>query len=57
VAFRLWAVSGDIRAGERIVFRARRRIDLMKLLQNDFPNAMRMLVVELGLLGRRDPNS
>ena len=30
VAFRLWTVSGDIKAGERIVFRARQRIDLMK---------------------------
>jgi hypothetical protein len=30
VAFRLWTVSGDIKAGERIAFRARQRIDLMK---------------------------
>jgi hypothetical protein len=30
VALRLWTVSGDIKAGERIVFRARQRIDLMK---------------------------
>jgi len=30
VAFRLWTVSGDIKAGERIVFRARQRIDLTK---------------------------
>jgi hypothetical protein len=30
VAFRLWTVSGDVKAGERIVFRARQRIDLMK---------------------------
>jgi hypothetical protein len=30
VAFRLWTVSGDIKAGERIVFRARQKIDLMK---------------------------
>jgi hypothetical protein len=30
VAFRLWTVSGDIKAGERIVFRARQRIDLIK---------------------------
>jgi hypothetical protein len=30
VAFRLWTVSGDIKAGERIVFRARQHIDLMK---------------------------
>jgi len=30
VAFRLWTVSGDIKAGERIVFRARQQIDLMK---------------------------
>jgi hypothetical protein len=26
----LWAVSGDIQAGERVVFRARQRINLMK---------------------------
>jgi len=31
VAFRLWTVSGDIQAGERIVFRARQQIDLMKV--------------------------
>ena len=31
VALRLWTVSGDIKAGERIVFRARQRIDLMKI--------------------------
>ena len=30
VAFGLWTVSGDIKAGERIAFRARQRIDLMK---------------------------
>jgi hypothetical protein len=30
VAFRLWTVSGDIKAGERIVFRARQQIYLMK---------------------------
>ena len=30
VAFSLWAVSGDMKAGERIVFRARQRIYLMK---------------------------
>ena len=30
VAFRLWTVSGDIKAGERIVFRPRQRIDLTK---------------------------
>jgi hypothetical protein len=30
VAFRLWTVSGDIKAGERIVFRARQHIGLMK---------------------------
>src|SRR5215813_6116727 len=30
VAFRLWTDSRDINAGERIVFRARQRIDLMK---------------------------
>jgi hypothetical protein len=28
VALRLWTVSGDINAGERVVFRARQRIDL-----------------------------
>jgi hypothetical protein len=31
VALRLWTVSGDINAGERIVFRARQRTDLMKI--------------------------
>ena len=31
VALRLWTVSGDINAGERIVFRARQRIDLTKV--------------------------
>ena len=31
VAFRLWTVSGDIKAGERVVFRARQQIDLMKV--------------------------
>src|SRR5215469_9157846 len=30
VAFRLWTISGDLKAGERIVFRARQLIDLMK---------------------------
>jgi hypothetical protein len=30
VAFRLWTVSGNIKAGERIVFRARQHITLMK---------------------------
>ena len=30
VALRLWTVSGDIRAGERTVFRARQQIDLAK---------------------------
>jgi hypothetical protein len=30
VAFRLWTVSGDMEAGERIAFRARQWIDLMK---------------------------
>ena len=30
VALRLWTVSGDIEAGQRIVFRARQRINLMK---------------------------
>ena len=30
VAFRLWTVSGDLKAGERIVFRARQWIDLTK---------------------------
>ena len=32
VALRLWTVSGDINAGERIAFRARQQIDLMKAL-------------------------
>jgi hypothetical protein len=31
VALRLWTVSGDIKAGERIVFRARQRVDSMKI--------------------------
>src|SRR5499427_10915758 len=30
VALRLWTVSGDIKAGERTVFRARQQIDLIK---------------------------
>jgi hypothetical protein len=30
VALRLWTVSADLAAGERIVFRARQRIDLAK---------------------------
>ena len=30
VAFRLWTISGDITAGERIVFRTRQRITLLK---------------------------
>jgi hypothetical protein len=30
VAFRLWTISGDIKAGERIVFRARQKINLLK---------------------------
>jgi len=30
VALRLWTMSGDINAGERIVFRARQRIELTK---------------------------
>jgi len=30
VALRLWTVSGDIKAGERTVFRARQQIDLSK---------------------------
>jgi len=34
VAFRLWTLSGDIKAGKGIVFRARQRIDLMKDQQN-----------------------
>jgi len=29
VALRLWTVSGDIKAGERTVFRARQQIDLI----------------------------
>ena len=32
VAFRLWTVSGDIKADERIAFRARQQIDLMKAM-------------------------
>jgi hypothetical protein len=32
VAFRLWTMSADIDAGERIVFRARQRINLAKAL-------------------------
>ena len=31
VAFGLWTVSGDIEAGERIVFRARQHIALAKV--------------------------
>ena len=31
VAFRLWTVSGDFKAAERVVFRARQQISLMKL--------------------------
>ena len=30
VALRLWTISGDVPAGERIVFRARQHIHLMK---------------------------
>jgi len=30
VTLRLWTVSADLAAGERIVFRARQRIDLAK---------------------------
>jgi hypothetical protein len=30
VALRLWTVSGDLSAGERVVFRARQGIDLHK---------------------------
>jgi len=30
VALRLWTISGDLKAGERIVFRARQQIDLLK---------------------------
>ena len=30
VAFRLWIVSADLKAGERTVFRARQQIDLAK---------------------------
>jgi hypothetical protein len=30
VAFRLWIVSTDLKAGERTVFRARQQIDLAK---------------------------
>ena len=31
VALRLWTVSGDLEAGERIVFRARQHINLMRV--------------------------
>jgi hypothetical protein len=31
VALRLWTVSGNTEAGERIVFRARQQINLMKV--------------------------
>jgi hypothetical protein len=31
VALRLWTVSGDLKAGERIVFRARQQITLLKI--------------------------
>ena len=31
VAFRLWTVSGNIKAAERVVFRTRQQISLMKL--------------------------
>jgi hypothetical protein len=34
VALRLWTVSGNITAGERIVFRARQRINFNKGLDN-----------------------
>jgi hypothetical protein len=30
VAWRLWTVSADLKAGERTVFRARQQIDLAK---------------------------
>ena len=30
-ALRLWAVSGDVQAGERVVFRARQLMNLMKV--------------------------
>ena len=30
VSLRLWTISADIKAGERIVFRARQQIDLAK---------------------------
>lgn len=30
-ALRLWAVSGDIQAGERVVFRARQQMNLMRV--------------------------
>ena len=35
VALRLWTVSGDIKAGERTVFRARQQIDLAKPFGED----------------------
>src|SRR5262249_37645642 len=31
VAFRLWTMSGDVKAGERIVFRARQQIALLNV--------------------------
>ena len=31
VALRLWTVSGDLEAGDRVVFRARQQINLMKI--------------------------
>jgi hypothetical protein len=31
VALRLWTVSGNIEAGERVIFRARQQINLMKI--------------------------
>jgi hypothetical protein len=38
VALRLWTVSGDLEAGERIVFRARQHINLMKVAARATPS-------------------
>jgi hypothetical protein len=40
VALRLWTVSGDMKAGERIVFRACQRIDSMKIERDGHGGAM-----------------
>ena len=44
VALRLWTASGDITAGERIVFRARQRIDLLKVKRGRHPDLKRRLL-------------